>query len=110
MLFRSGTLRRKPFPIFVKGTKEGTFALRRLKGSPAYVVFYSAGCSSCQELLAKVDALVSASGKVRVLLVDVDASLSDGDTTLLDTFDLSYLPFVLELDKKGIVQHRYVQL
>ena len=105
-----GTLRRKPFPIFVKGTKEGTFALRRLKGSPAYVVFYSAGCSSCQELLAKVDALVSASGKVRVLLVDVDASLSDGDTTLLDTFDLSYLPFVLELDKKGIVQHRYVQL
>lgn len=106
----NGTLRRKPFPIFVKGSKSGTFALRKLKGSPAYVVFYSAGCSSCQELLAKVDELVSESRKVRVLLIDMDAALSDGDTTLLDTFDLSYLPFVIELDKKGIVQHRYVQL
>ena len=106
----NGTLRRKPFPIFVKGSKSGTFALRKLKGSPSYIVFYSAGCSSCQELLAKVDELVSESRKVRVLLIDMDAALSDGDTTLLDTFDLSYLPFVIELDKKGIVQHRYVQL
>ena len=106
----NGTLRRKPFPIFVKGSKSGTFALRKLKGSPAYVVFYSAGCSSCQELLAKVDELVSESRKVRVLLIDMDAALSNGDTTLLDSFDLSYLPFVIELDKKGIVQHRYVQL
>ena len=28
----------------------------------------------------------------------------------LDNFDLSVLPFVIELDRKGIVQHRYVQL
>ena len=29
---------------------------------------------------------------------------------LLDTFDLSVLPFVLQMDRKGIVEHRYVQL
>ena len=30
--------------------------------------------------------------------------------TLLDSFDLSALPFVLQLDRNGVVQHRYVQL
>ena len=29
---------------------------------------------------------------------------------LLDTFDLSALPMVVELDKKGVVQHKYVDL
>ena len=108
----TGTLRRKPFPIFVKGSKEGTYSLRKLKGKPSYVVFYSAGCSMCKELLSRVDDTVSSSRKTRVLLVDMDAALSRGEegTTLLDTFDLSYMPMVIELDKKAVVQHRYVQL
>ena len=105
-----GVLRRKPFPIFVKGSKEGNFALRKLKGKPSYVVFYSAGCSACQELLDGVDKVVAGSGKVRVLLVNMDAAIEQPiGQTLLDTFDLSVLPFVIQLDKKGIVEHRYVQ-
>lgn len=103
-----GTLRRKPFPIFVKGSKEGVFQLGKLKGKPSYIVFYSANCSSCQELLGKVEELVSGSGKVKVLLVDMD-KVPQKDQ-LLDTFDLTQLPFVIQLDKKGVVQHRYVQL
>lgn len=104
----NGTLRRKPFPIFVKGSKEGVYQLGKLKGKPSYVVFYSAGCSSCQELLAKIEELVAGSRKVKVLLVDMD-TVSQKDA-ILDTFDLTNLPFVIQLDKKGVVEHRYVQL
>ena len=102
-----GTLRRKPFPIFVKGSKEGVYQLGKLKGKPSYVVFYSAGCSSCQELLAKIEELVAGSRKVKVLLVDMD-TVPQKDA-ILDTFDLTNLPFVIQLDKKGVVEHRYVQ-
>ena len=104
----NGTLRRKPFPIFVKGSKDGVYQLGKLKGKPSYVVFYSAGCSSCQELLAAIDQLVSSSRKVKVLLVDMD-KVPQRDQ-ILDTFDLTQLPFVIQLDKKGVVEHRYVQL
>ena len=107
-----GVLRRKPC-LFSRDGKEGLFKLRKLKGSPAYVVFYSAGCGACAELLARVDSLVQASRRTRVLLVDMDAVMTDLPELagqLLDTFDLSGLPFVLELDRKGIVRHRYVDL
>lgn len=107
----TGTLRRKPFPIFVKGSKEGSYQLRKLKGNPSYIVFYSQGCSECQALLSRVDEVVNSSRKVKVLLVDMDAALASGEgQTLLDTFDLTYIPMVIQLDKKGIIQHRYVQL
>ena len=107
-----GVLRRRPC-LFFRDGKEGTYKLRRLKGSPAYVVFYSAGCSACAELLSRVDSLVSARRRMRVLLVDMDAIMTDQPELagqLLDSFDLSGLPFVLELDRKGIVRHRYVDL
>ena len=49
----------------------------------------------------------------KVLLVDMDALLSDYPKAageLLDSFDLSAMPLVVEVDKKGIVRHRYVDL
>ena len=103
-----GTLRRKPFPIFVKGSKEGVYQLAKLKGKPSYVVFYSRTCSSCQEMLEAVEKIVAGSRKVKVLLVDMD-TVPQKDK-ILDTFDLTQLPFIIQLDKKGIVEHRYVQL
>lgn len=107
-----GTLRRKGC-LFVRATRTGTFSLRSLKGNPAYIVFYSPDCSSCKETLAAIDRLVKQNRKARVLLVDMDALFVDNPemaAQLLDSFDLSTLPFVLELDKNGIVTRRYVQL
>lgn len=107
-----GVLRRKGC-LFVKGSREGRFSLRGLKGKPGYIVFYTGGCSSCQEVLAAVDALVAGDRRVRVLLVDMDAVLVDEPelgAQLLDSFDLSALPFVIQLDRDGTVLHRYVQL
>ena len=107
-----GTLRRKGC-LFRRGTKEGDFALRKLNGNPAYVVFYTGGCASCQEILQKVDSLVAGNRRVKVLLADMDALLTDYPEQarqLLDSFDLSGMPFVIQLDKKGTVLHRYVSL
>lgn len=107
-----GTLRRHRC-LFVKDPRTGEFALRGLKGRPAYVVFYSAGCTLCQETLEAVDSLVTANRRVRVLLVNVDALMKDQPEKareLLDTFDLTAMPFILELDRKGVIRHRYVQL
>jgi len=105
-----GVLRRKGC-LLSRGIRSGTFSLRSLKGNPAYVVFYSPGCSTCQETLAAVDALVKGDRKARVLLVDMDALFADDPdkaTELLDSFDLSVLPFVLELAPDGTVLRRYV--
>ena len=107
-----GVLRQKPC-LFRKGTKEGVFDLSKLKGNPGYVVFYTGGCNACQETLAAVDALVAKKHSVKVLLIDMDALLTDYPmeaTTLLETFDLSAMPYIIQLDRKGVIQHRYVNL
>ena len=60
-----------------------------------------------------MDALVQEKRKTKVLLVDMDAlyeSQPDKATELLDSFDLSVMPFVLQMDSKGIILHKYVQL
>ena len=105
-------LRRRPC-LFVRDKKEGNFALRKLKGDPAYIVFYSPGCASCEETLEAVEALVKGSRKARVLLVDLDAVMTDDPalaTRLLNSLDLSALPFVLQTGPGGVVLHRYVEL
>lgn len=107
-----GTLRRKPC-LFRKGTKEGVFSLRSLKGNPAYILFYSGGCNYCQQALDAAEALVAGNARVKVLIVDMDGLLTDYPEEarqLLDTFDLSGMPYTIQLDKKGIVQHRYIKL
>ena len=54
-----------------------------------------------------------ADSRSKVLLVDMDdlfASWPAEAQTLLDTFDLSALPYVVQLGRKGVVEHRYLQL
>ena len=107
-----GVLRRKPC-LFARDGKEGVFALRKLRGKPAYVVFYTGACNACQETLDEVSALIASNPKARVLLVDMDDLMTSDPAmaeTLLETFDLTAMPFILELDKKGTITHRYVDL
>ena len=77
------------------------------------MVFYTGGCNACKETLDDVSALVTSKPKVRVLLIDMDELMSsnpDLAETLLETFDLTAMPFILELDRKGVITHRYVDL
>lgn len=105
-----GGLRRKPC-LFARGSRSGVFSLRALKGSPGYLVFYTGGCSSCKETLAAVDALVASDPRARVLTIDMDALITDWPEeayALLEHFDLSGLPQIIQVDKDGVVQHRYL--
>ena len=107
-----GVLRRKPC-LFASGTRSGAFSLRKLKGNPGYLVFYTGNCTSCRETLEAVDALVAREPKARVLLVDMDALLADNPSmgeALLDSFDLSALPMIIQVDKNAVVQHKYLSL
>lgn len=105
-----GVLRRRPC-LFRKGSKSGVFKLRKLGKS--YVVFYSEGCGSCQETLDAVDVLIAGDRRAKVLLVNVDSIMEEDPELghlLLEDFDLSSLPLVLKLGRKGIVERKYVDL
>ena len=109
----SGTLRRplRHSKVMQDGTvkvsrdKEVTgLRLRKLRGQPGVVVFASDSCSACTDAAPGIDKLLSGGPrKLKVLVTRADPSL-------LDDFDLSSLPYVLYLDKKGIITRRYVDL
>ena len=101
-----GTLLRKPC-LFRKASKDGVFPLKKAD----YLVFYTEGCGRCEETLAAARA--KADAKAKVLLVNMDTLLEtcpDEAHSLLDAFDLSGLPYVVQLDSGGTVAHRYVEL
>lgn len=77
--------------------------LRALKGNPGYLVFYSKGCSSCKEAVAAADAILESDTGAKFLFIEPTMDL-------LDVFDLSVLPHIIELDKKGNVVRKYIQL
>ncbi len=78
--------------------------LRKLRGDPGVVVFASDSCASCADAAPGIDRLLSQGPrKLKVLITKADPSL-------LDDFDLSSLPYIIFLDKKGIVTRRYVDL
>ena len=101
-----GTLLRKPC-LFRKASKEGVFPLKKAD----YLVFYTDGCGRCEETLAAARTL--ADKKSKVLLVNMDKifeTYPEEARTLLDTFDLSGLPYVMQLGSGGTVMHRYLDL
>lgn len=101
-----GTLLRKPC-LFRKASKEGVFPLNKAD----YLVFYTNGCGRCEETLAAARTL--ADNKSKVLLVNMDnlfEAYPEEARALLDTFDLSGLPYVMRLGPGGVVQHRYLEL
>ena len=101
-----GTLLRKPC-LLRKASKEGVFSLRKAD----YLVFYTNGCGRCEETLAAARAL--ADSKSKVLLVNMDRLFEDYPDEarqLLDSFDLSGLPYVMQLGPGGVVLHKYLEL
>ena len=91
-------------------SKEKDLNLRRLKGSPAYLVLYSEGCGNCRRELDRLDEVLS-DGKSWAFLVDVDSYMADDldkGRILFDAFDLSTLPQIISVDRKGRITDRYI--
>ena len=86
-----------------KADKTVSRRLRCLRGRPGFVVFVSDSCATCLESEPAIRALAGADAPrgTKVFLVQADDNL-------LDDFDLSYLPYVLELDRRGRIVRRYV--
>ena len=99
--------------IKAEKSKEGTYRLRKLRGSRNIIVFFAEGCHICDAEKAAARELAASDRKVRVLLVNVD-SIVASDPSLADklfnAFDLSTLPFIIETDRKGNILHRYMTL
>ena len=78
--------------------------LMRRKGG--YIVFHTEGCPVCKAELMAADSL-----GLRTLDVNVDEIMTanpDLAKILLDTFDLSSMPFILEVGRRGVIRRRYV--
>lgn len=93
--------------------KDGVFNLRRLKGKPGMIIFYTVGCHVCDAEKAAAREYVKADPKARVLLVNVDEVVSSSPALadrLFRSFDLSSLPFIIQTDRKGFILRRYVTL
>ena len=94
-------------------SKDGRFRLDRLKGDTNIIIFYTEGCEICKVQKQAARELVDKDRKVKVLLVNVDElstlfpSLAD---RIFSTFDLTSLPFVLQTDKYGVIERRYMSL
>lgn len=78
----------------------------RLRGKGGYIVFHTEGCPVCKAELAAADSL-----GLRTLDVNVDeimVSNPDLAKSLLDTFDLSSMPLILQVGRHGIIFRRYL--
>lgn len=86
--------------------RDWTRKWNRLRKKGGYIVFHTEGCPVCKAELAAADSL-----GLRTLEVNVDeimVSNPDLAKALLDTFDLSSMPFILEIGRHGIIRRRYV--
>ena len=51
--------------------------------------------------------------KIRVMMVNVDEIMASDPSLasrLMETFDLSVLPFILKTDRDGVILRRYVSI
>lgn len=94
-----------------KGETSKVWKLRRLRQG-TYVLFHTKGCQICQAEIAAGRELVK-DGSSKLLLIDMDEVYERADDEmvfLMDSFDLSSLPFLLEVGRKGTVARKYSSL
>ncbi len=95
------------------GAKSGRFRLDKLRGQRNIIIFYTEGCGNCDAEKAAARRLVMSEKDTRVLLVNVDRIISSSPSLgdlLFEAFDLSSLPFIIETDREGVIQRRYITL
>lgn len=107
-----GTLPQMVLPgrlVTARGSRERQMDISRLKGRPAYLVLHAEGCSNCQK---ELEAMNQGFRKgMKVFIVNVDRYMADDmekARELFDAFDLTELPHIISVDRKGIITDRYI--
>ena len=85
--------------------RKKTYRLSKLPRKQTLIIFYTENCADCRQRLEEAS-LYLEKGCRRVLLVDVDENQEEEE--LLNAFDLSSLPHLVEISSKGIVLGRYL--
>ena len=110
-----------------RGTKKVRRKLNKLPGKENVIIFYTVGCDICAAEKDAAAGLVSGirtgasdkvsdigtSGDLSVFMVNVDDIMAADPSLasrLMETFDLSSLPYIIITDSKGVVMRRYVSL
>ena len=96
-----------------KGTTSGKFNLRKLGAARNFILFYTEGCEICAAEKKAAREIVASDRNTIVLLVNVDTIVKTNPklaATLMNSFDLSSLPYIIETDSKGYVKKRYISL
>lgn len=78
----------------------------RLRRKGGFIVFHTEGCPVCKAELSAADSL-----GLRTLDVNVDEIMVTNPAlakSLLDTFDLSSMPLILQVGRHGIILRRYL--
>lgn len=86
--------------------RDWTRKWNRLRSKGGYIVFHTEGCPVCKAELSAADSL-----GLRTLEVNVDETMLSAPAlakVLLDTFDLSSMPFILEVARNGTIRRRYI--
>ena len=110
-----------------RGTRKVRRKLNKLPGKENVIIFYTVGCDICAAEKAAAAGLVSGirtgasdkvsdigtSGDLSVFMVNVDDIMAADPSLasrLMETFDLSSLPYIIITDSKGVVMRRYMSL
>lgn len=101
-----------------KGIRPVKQSLDKLRGDRNIIIFYTEGCNICDAQKQAARELVhadsaGASRGIKVFMINVDELLRINPSlaaSLFDSFDLSSLPYVLETDRRGVIQRRYFLL
>lgn len=110
-----------------RSTKKVRRKLNKLPGKENVIIFYTVGCDICAAEKDATAGLVSGirtgasdkvsdigtSGDLSVFMVNVDDIMAADPSLasrLMETFDLSSLPYIIITDSKGVVMRRYVSL
>ena len=96
-----------------KGEKVYKKSLKKLGAARNIIIFYTEGCNICEAEKRAARELASSDKNVAVLMINVDEIMHTNPalaSKLLDKFDLSSLPFILETNSKGLIQRRYTTL
>ena len=96
-----------------KGEKVYKKSLKKLGAARNIIIFYTEGCNICEAEKRAARDLASSDKNVAVLMINVDEIMHTNPalaSKLLDKFDLSSLPFILETNSKGLIQRRYATL
>ena len=101
--------------LYGKKQKAGLRRLDKIGGKPSIIIFHVQGCSRCETQLAQMRSMLTDKkfSKYRFFLVDMDEVISCNPAlgnTLMDSFDLSSMPFILSADSKGRITGKYLSL